>query len=170
MPSLHKNLLCFAHGMESEPWGHKITELAPVARALGFEVMSPDYRFTMDPQARLGHLLTLRPQAERLVLMGSSMGAYVAAMACRELKPQALLLLAPALYLPGYEGEPEDCPADTVVVHGWRDEVIPPENSIRFAQTRGAALHLVNSDHPLSDQLPLLKPLLQQMLQRVLSA
>ena len=32
-----------------------------------------------------------------------------------------------------------DCPAS--IVHGWRDEVVPYEHSMRFAASYGAALH-----------------------------
>ncbi|MGH8540495.1 MAG: alpha/beta hydrolase, partial [Stenotrophobium sp.] len=41
-----RNLVCFAHGKESGPWGTKITHLAEVARGHGYEVMSPDYSHT----------------------------------------------------------------------------------------------------------------------------
>ena len=38
-------------------------------------------------------------------------------------------------------------------MHGWRDDVIPVENSIRFAREQKATLHLVDSDHGLLDQI-----------------
>src|SRR5882762_9251169 len=95
-------LVCFAHGKESGPWGTKITHLANTAKRRGYEVISPDYSHSHDPRARLAQLLELAPKAGRaLVLVGSSMGGYVSAMACAALKPQALLLMAPALYFPG---------------------------------------------------------------------
>ena len=77
-----ERLVCFAHGKESGPWGTKITRLAGVARARGFEVISPDYSGTQDPRRRVDLLLQLAPSAKHLVLVGSSMGAYVSAMAC----------------------------------------------------------------------------------------
>ena len=55
---------------------------------------------------------TVAPQATTLVLVGSSMGGYVAARACQRLRPQALFLMAPALYFPGWDEEPEHLPAD----------------------------------------------------------
>lgn len=163
------NLMCFAHGKESGPWGTKITYLSEIARANGFSVMSPDYTYTFDPDERVSHLLELAPRARRnLVLVGSSMGGYVSAMACRELKPRALMLLAPALYFPQYDGEPEACPADTVVVHGWSDDIVPVGRSIRFARSRNAALHLLDSGHTLNDQLSLLGRLLEHLLETCL--
>lgn len=145
----------FAHGMESGPWGRKITALAGVARRHGLAVESPDYSDTMDPEKRVAHLLAAEPpRGHRLILVGSSMGGYVAAVASRTLQPAGLFLMAPAFYMPGYEGEVEPGSWHTEVVHGWRDEVIPPVNSWRFARTHRARLHMLDSDHGLADTIP----------------
>ena len=162
-------LVCFAHGKESGPWGTKITRLAEVARARNFDVLSPDYSHTHDPKERVAHLLKLAPKARTLVLVGSSMGAYVSAMACAALKPRALFLMAPALYFPGWDEDPQDCPQDTVVVHGWRDDIVPVDVGIRFARARSAALHVLDSGHTLNDQLPALSALFDQQLARCIS-
>lgn len=164
-----ENLVVFAHGKESGPWGTKITRLADVARARGFEVMSPDYTGTQDPRVRVQQLLQLAPRARRLVLAGSSMGGYVSALACAALKPQALFLMAPALYFEGWEEEPQDVPALTTVVHGWRDDIVPAERALRFARPRNAALHLLDSGHTLNDRLPELSALFDQLLQTVIA-
>ncbi len=159
----------FAHGKESGPWGTKITRLAEVARARGYDVISPDYSHTHDPKLRVQQLLALAPAAKKLVLCGSSMGGYVSALACAALKPTALFLMAPALYFPGWDEEPADCPSLTCVVHGWKDDIVPVEVSQRFAraQKTPAALHLLNSGHTLNDQLPLLVRLFDELLERV---
>lgn len=166
---MQDKLVCFAHGKESGPWGTKITRLAETARARGYEVISPDYSHTHNPQRRVEQLLTLKPRARRLVLVGSSMGGYVSAMACAALKPQALFLMAPALYFPGWEEEPQGCPALTTVVHGWNDDIVPVDASQRFAQRQNpkADLHLLHSGHTLSDQLPLLSRLFDELLERL---
>ena len=162
-------LVCFAHGKESGPWGTKITHFANIAKRRGYEVISPDYSHSHDPHARVAQLLELAPKAGRaLVLVGSSMGGYVSAMACAALKPQALLLLAPALYFPGFDEEPAGIPALTAVVHGWSDDIVPVERAIRFARTHAAALHLLNSGHTLNDELPALELLFDDLLQRAL--
>src|SRR5690625_956913 len=167
--STKNNIVCFAHGKESGPWGTKITYLAEVARHNGFAVSSLDYRFTHDPDERVQYLVEQAPKAgQNLVLVGSSMGGYVAAMACRKLRPQALLLLAPALYFPGFDREPEACPEETVVVHGWNDDVVPVEKSLRFSRTRNAQLHILGSGHTLNDQLPFLGNVLENMLKAIL--
>lgn len=166
---LADHLVVFAHGKESGPWGTKITHLAEVAKRRGYAVLSPDYSFTMDPQARVAHLLQLKPQAAKsLVLVGSSMGGYVSAMACAALKPTALFLMAPALYFPGWDEEPQGIPALTTVVHGWADDIVPVERGQRFAAWHRAGLHLLDSGHTLNDQLPILGLLFDDLLRRAL--
>lgn len=159
--------LYFAHGKESGPWGRKIQSLAAIARAHGFEVESPDYSHTFDPDARVRQLLELAPRAECLVLVGSSMGGYVSAVAARELRPQGLFLLAPAVYMPGYEQEPEPDAGLIEVVHGWDDAVIPPAHAVRFAERYQARLHMIPGEHTLVEQLPLLGRLFGMFLAEV---
>lgn len=160
-------LVCFAHGKESGPWGTKITHLADVARACGFEVLSPDYSHTHDPHERVAQLVRLAPQARQLVLAGSSMGGYVSAMACEALRPQALFLMAPALYFPGWGEEPRGVPPICSVVHGWDDDIVPVERAQRFAQRHRAELHLLRSGHTLNDQLGVLGFLFGNLLRQL---
>lgn len=167
MSTATENLLVFAHGKESGPWGTKITHLAETAKGRGFDVISPDYSHTHDPAARVAQLLALAPKARHLVLVGSSMGGYVSAHACAALKPQALFLMAPALYFPGWDSEPAGIPDLCSVVHGWHDDIVPVERGIRFARTHHATLHVLDSDHGLNDQLPALALLLGDLLDRV---
>lgn len=159
----------FAHGKESGPWGSKITPLAQVAEAKGYRVISPDYSSTHDPDRRVRMLLDLHQNGPgSLVLAGSSMGGYVSAVASGKLKPHGLFLMAPALYIPGYAVQGPAPNADmTAVVHGWRDEVIPPEHSIRYAQQYRVDLHLVDGDHRLEEQIPFLEVVFGLLLDRL---
>jgi pimeloyl-ACP methyl ester carboxylesterase len=145
----------FSHGRDSEPWGSKIAAMAEIARAEGFHVESVDYRGIDDPRERVTRLLAFcKDLRGSLVLAGSSMGGYVSVAASSLLQARGLFLLAPALYMPGFEKfspRPAACP--TTIVHGWRDEVIPVDNSIRFAREQKATLHVVDSDHRLLDQI-----------------
>jgi alpha/beta superfamily hydrolase len=171
IPKFPKRLVCFAHGKESGPWGTKITHLAEIAHRRGYEVMSPDYSHTHDPRERVRHLLEdVRPHAETLVLAGSSMGGYVAAMACAALRPRALFLMAPALYFPGWEEEPQEIPALCSVVHGWNDDIVDPRRGLDFARRHKAELHLLDSGHTLNDQLPALSLLFGDLLDRAQAA
>lgn len=160
----------FNHGLESGPWGDKITRLAEVARARGLFVESPDYSGVRDADRRVEMLLASDARRhDPLILVGSSMGSYVAAAASASLRPRGLFLLAPAFYLPGFTLQEPVPHADVLVlVHGWKDELIPFENSVRYARKFGAALHIVDSDHRLSSQLPLIASLFDAFLNKVI--
>lgn len=162
--------MVFAHGKESGPWGSKIQHLAAIADELGFATESPDYQGMDDPAARVAYLLESKPAGAPLVLVGSSMGGYVSAMACAELAPDALLLMAPALYLNGYPGDPRDCPKDTVVIHGWHDDIVPVDSSLSFARPRAAELHLVADGHRLADSIDFIGQRFAAQLKRCLAA
>lgn len=145
----------FSHGKESGPWGTKISALADIARAEGYEVESVDYRGIDDPHARVTRLLAYcRDFQGRLVLVGSSMGGHVSTAGSRLLRTAGLFLMAPAFYVPGYEDltpKPADCPV--TIVHGWRDDVVPVESSIRFAREHGSSLHVLDTDHRMQDKI-----------------
>ena len=151
--------VCFSHGQESGPWGTKIQRMATLCRDAGHAVHSVDYRGVPDPDRRIEILMewcaARSPDAPPLVLVGSSMGGYVAAGAAPDVSPVGLFLLAPAFYMPGYTAvNPPaiDCPV--AIVHGLSDEVIPVAHSLRFAQAADATLHAVPGDHRLIDALP----------------
>lgn len=162
------DVVYFAHGKESGPWGLKIQALAAVARAQGFAVESPDYSHTYDPDARVRQLLALAPRpAGRLVLVGSSMGGYVSAVASRSLRPAGLFLLAPAVHLPGYEADPTPQAGLIEVVHGWRDDIVPVDNALRFAGRHRARLHVLDAGHTLQESIPYLERLFGLFLEDV---
>jgi predicted esterase len=151
---LNKLLVVLSHGKESGPLGTKIQTLMTVAKRHGAQVMSVDYREypagvvhdqnrAGEAERRVAQLLSIKlPEHERLVLVGSSMGGYVSTVASQHLKPGGLFLLAPAFYLPGYAQQDLVANAKRIcVVHGWRDDVVPPVNSIRFAERHHADLY-----------------------------
>ena len=147
--------ICFSHGKESGPWGSKIAAMADLARDRGLEVESLDYR-GMDPVQRVDKLVAhCKPLGRPLVLVGSSMGGHVAAAASAELPGvRGLFLIAPAFFMPGYEEHtPVPRARRIAIVHGWRDDIVPPENSIRFARLYRAGLHLIDGDHRLTDHI-----------------
>ncbi len=156
----------FSHGKESGPWGRKISALAEVARSEGYEAHSVDYRGLDDPRQRVARLVDFcKELAGDLVLVGSSLGGYVAVVSASLLHARGIFLMAPALYMPGLPELREsvlDCPA--TLVHGWRDEVVPYEHSLRFALSYRAALHLLESDHNLHDQIRVIQYLFEYFL------
>lgn len=83
------------------------------------------------------------------------MGGYVATLAAEELKPSGLFLLSPAFYLPGYRQTKFNPPADkTLVIHGWRDEIVPPENAWKFCRQFHIQLNMLDTDHRLLSKFP----------------
>lgn len=165
--------LFFAHGKESGPWGSKIQFLAGCAKEIGWEVESPEYTdLPNDPDARVERLVALlEAESAPAVLVGSSMGGYVSLVASSRVPVAGLFLMAPALYLPGYQEQDfskQNCPIE--IVHGWRDDVVPPEHSIRFAKDSGTTLHLIDDDHRFSARLDTLGELLIPFLQKLTSA
>jgi predicted esterase len=145
----------FSHGQESGPWGTKIRAMADLVKDIGCRAESIDYQGIADPTDRVNKLVAeCAGIKDPLVLVGSSMGGHVATAAAAELHASGLFVLAPAYYMPGYE-ELTPAPPDMAIciVHGWRDDVVPVENSIRFATACNAALHILDGDHRLTENI-----------------
>jgi pimeloyl-ACP methyl ester carboxylesterase len=153
-----KKLVIYNHGKDSAPWGDKTLAFSEIAKRHGYDFESPDYRQQLGPDQRVKQLLALDLSGYgECILIGSSMGAYVATVASETIKPRRLFLLAPAFYLPGYRRTEFRPPADrTLVVHGWQDTIVPPEHSWKFCQKYGVRLNMLNSDHRLMSELPYL--------------
>jgi len=150
-------LVVFSHGLEGHPQGGKIVAMGEAARRHGYRTESLDYQ-GMAPLERVNKLLAFgRAQGIAPLLVGSSLGGHVAAAASIELKARGLFLLAPAFYMPGYEQytpTPHHCPIS--ILHGWRDEVVPVDYSIRYAREYRAQLILIDADHRMLDTIDLI--------------
>jgi alpha/beta superfamily hydrolase len=162
-------MIHFIHGKESGPRGGKILAMSEVARQAGWATESLDYSGSIDPAVRLVQLLSHHGSSGRpLVLVGSSMGGWVAGEASRALNPVGIFLLAPAFGRSQYPTRGTCSPtAVTEIVHGWDDDVIPPAQSIDFAKEHACTLHLVPGDHRLEQALPELCGLFEQFLKRL---
>lgn len=147
MPSIR-----FSHGQESGPWGTKIRIMADAARDIGCNVDSIDYQGISDPSDRTDKLVAhCADLSGPVILVGSSMGGHVATAAATLVDAIGLFVLAPAYYMEGFEELtplPPSIPIE--IVHGWHDDIVPVQNSIRFARESGATLHLVDGDHRLT--------------------
>ena len=177
-----QTLIVFSHGKESGPNGLKIQRLATVGSLAGAQVLSVDYSGMDDPELRVKKLLSHElPAHDQLILVGSSMGAYVSTVASEALRAKGhqiigLFLLAPAFYLVDAKGasdyavrEPKPSAEAIEIIHGWDDEVVPVANSIKFAHLHKAGLHILASDHRLNSVLPRLETLFDDFLKRCLS-
>ncbi len=159
----------FSHGQESGPWGSKIRAMAELVESLGFDLGSIDYQGIPDPTERVQKLLIeMADINDRLILIGSSMGGHVATAAADELDAAGLFVLAPAYFMEGYEDLTPDPPGMPIcIVHGWHDEVVPVENSIRYAQQCHATLHLIDSDHRLTANIDEINDYLKTFLEQI---
>jgi predicted esterase len=145
----------FSHGQESGPWGTKIRAMADLARSVGCQVESIDYQGIADPTERVEKLIAECVDiTDRLILVGSSMGGHVAAAAAEKLEAAGLFVLAPAFYMPGFEAlTPVPPKMPICIVHGWNDDIVPVENSIRFAADSKAELHILDAGHRLTEKI-----------------
>lgn len=145
----------FSHGQESGPWGTKINKMAEAVRQAGHFADSVDYRGIDDPGERVNKLIAYCKELDTPpVLVGSSMGGHVATAAAATVSAKGLFVLAPAYYMPGFEAltpVPPEVPIQ--IVHGWHDDIVPVENSIRYAQECHAGLAIVDSDHRLTSAI-----------------
>ncbi|MEO6697753.1 MAG: YqiA/YcfP family alpha/beta fold hydrolase [Paraperlucidibaca sp.] len=171
----------FLHGLESGPDGFKIQQMRATAEAMGWYTLAPDGRFSRDPVQRAGVVLSAWPrEAERVYLVGSSLGGFVAASIAAQLATDAassasqhptnlcgMLLLCPAFDLPGY---PLDRPAQGLrgeciqLIHGCADVVVPLSHSQRAATAWGADLLVVDDDHSLHSSIATICEVLAQRL------
>jgi len=157
----------FNHGKESGPWGTKIKVLAKSAKGLRMEVNSIDYQGIGDPDARVNKLLEhVKRLSEPFLLVGSSMGGYVATVAAEHKNCKGLFLMAPAFYLGGQANFDMITPECKIqIVHGWRDTIVPVENSWRYAKRTHAQLNIIDDDHRLVDSLGQTNALFKEFLQ-----
>jgi surfactin synthase thioesterase subunit len=162
----------FSHGKESGPWGFKIKRLAAIAEQMGCNVESIDYTSLMDPDLRVERLLTvLETQIQPAILVGSSMGGYVSLVASESVATKALFLMAPALYIPSFKQQQHNSLSPWIeIVHGWSDDIIPVENSIKFAQQANSTLHLIAGDHALNDVVETVESLFERFMSKLLAS
>ncbi|WP_028920737.1 alpha/beta hydrolase [Pseudoxanthomonas suwonensis] len=151
-----------SHGFESGPDATKVTALAQAAEALGWTTERPDYTDldarsevsrVGDVPARLQRLLRIAGEAvERggpVVLGGSSLGAYISAIASLQVPTRGLFLMVPPLQM-GPMPALDAAPVPTSVVHAWHDEIIPAAGVIEWARARSARLLVLDDSHRLS--------------------
>ncbi|MCO5094746.1 alpha/beta family hydrolase [Denitratimonas tolerans] len=145
-----------SHGLHSSPNASKVSALARVAQALGWSHERPDYSQidaasdVRDIPRRLEKLLqSARRVSGPLVLAGSSMGAYISALASLQVRPAGLFLMAPPVALPGYPQRLDAARVPTRVIHGWHDELIAAQDVVDWCAERSVPLLLLDDNHRL---------------------
>jgi len=145
-----------SHGLDSSPNATKVSAMAKAAEAVGWTTERPDYS-DIDATgniaavaARLQRLIDACKAAPRpLVLAGSSMGAFISGLASLQVRCAGLFLLAPPIALDGFGRRLSAAVQPTVIVHGWRDELIPAGDVLRWAQRRHDRLIMLDDRHRL---------------------
>lgn len=157
----------FFHGSHSSPQSTKIQHLKQIALDSAWQVKIPDHSAVREPDARVADMLENDAFAhEKIILVGSSMGGYVATVLSEHVRPLGLFLLAPAFYLPNYQQQNPIPYADkTAIIHAWGDDVVPIANSIRFAQDYKISLHILDGSHNLRENIPTIVELFTAFLQ-----
>jgi len=151
-----------SHGFESGPDATKVTALAEAAERLGWTTERPDYTdldarrdvsSVGDVPARLQRLLRIAGDAAArsgpVVLGGSSLGAYVSAIASLQVPTRALFLMVPPTGM-GPMPALDAARVPTSVVHAWHDELIPAAEIIEWSRARSARLLLLDDSHRLA--------------------
>lgn len=166
------HIIC-SHGRGGSPDDAIIQKLAQTANALGHSVECVyDDDIQHEPDARAARLIEhiqLIKDNLPLILLGFSMGGYTSVLAA-ERCPQVhgLFLIAPALYLPHYEQHRYRSDLRNVeIVHGWSDDIVIYEHSVRFARSCNAPLHILPGSHMLLSQLERISELFSYYLQRL---
>lgn len=149
------NTLVFIHGLESTSQGNK----AQYFRKMFPEMIIGDY--TGGFAARMQKLRSVLAGKTNLILVGSSYGGLMAARFAldNEALIKKLVLLAPALTIEGFEqAVRRKLQIPTVLYHGTRDDVVPPQVVKAIAEKTFARLehHFVEDDHPLNAVFPTL--------------
>lgn len=106
----------------------------------------------------LAVLAAVREEYEPLVLAGFSFGAYVTTQAALRLpepqRAQRLVLVGPATS----RFNTANVPADTLVIHGEQDDVVPLSSVLDWARPQALPIVVVPGvGHFFHGQLPLLK-------------
>ena len=152
-------IVYLSHGLESGPGALKTQALKGVAEKLDdCEPVVMDYRGMAEPKQRLQHLLqVIAERGDKLahcVLAGSSLGGWLSVAVSAQQPVLGCFLLAPALGLADYPETSLTIQAQhTHIVHGWRDDVVPPEPVIERARLQRLSLRMVDDDHRLHASL-----------------
>ncbi|MBW2504194.1 MAG: alpha/beta hydrolase [Deltaproteobacteria bacterium] len=161
----------FAHGRDSGPWGPKIRVLARIAEHCGLRVISCDDRDTLDPETRILRLIkSASEETGQILLVGSSMGGYVATVASSQVGAAGLFLMAPAFGMPGYKLKMPNTEVENIeIVLVWDDQIVPEESVFSFARTHRATLHILPASHRLVEELAQIEGIFERFIQKCLA-
>jgi len=161
-----------------------VTTLAKVFRELGCATLRPNFRGVGGSEGEHDHgiaetddLFAVHAYARSrfgselpTYLAGFSFGAYVAARLARRLEEQGdparrlVLVGAAAGFIAGLRRyETAAVPADTIVIHGAKDETVPLENVLAWAEPMDLPVTVVpGADHFFHRRLHLIRDIIRR--------
>lgn len=170
-------VICHPHPQHGGTMDNKVAQtLARAAVALGWRSVRFNFRGVGasagawdegrgEVDDALAVIAAMRRPGEALLLAGFSFGAYVASQAAAQLpddaKPQRLVLVGPSTQ----KQRMPAVPADTVVIHGEADDVVPLSATLDWARPQALPVIVFPGvGHFFHGQLGLLKHTLVQQL------
>jgi alpha/beta superfamily hydrolase len=172
-------VICHPHPVHGGTMDNKV--VITVARAfmqMGFRTVRFNFRGVGGSQGTwdegagevddaLAVIAAHRRSGERFMLAGFSFGAYVASQAAHRLpedaKPERMVLVGPSTQ----KQQMANVPADTIVVHGEIDDVVPLTATFDWARPQALPIIVLPGvGHFFHGQLNLLKNVLVRQLQR----
>ncbi|MBP3194680.1 MAG: alpha/beta hydrolase [Cardiobacteriaceae bacterium] len=166
--------LLISHGRGGSPNDDLIVNLAKVAAEFDIDVEKiDDADIQNQPEERSQRLIervNKLPADAEVILAGFSMGGYTSARAAEVCgNVRGAFLIAPALYMPHYGAHRWQSDLINVeIVHGWSDDVVIYEQSLRFARELNAPLHLLPGGHMLKSQTLKICNIFRLYLQKIL--
>jgi alpha/beta superfamily hydrolase len=177
VPECGVAVICHPHPQHGGTMDNKVAQtLARAAVALGWRSVRFNFRGVGASEGvwdegrgevddALAVIAAMRRAGEPLLLAGFSFGAYVASQAAARLpddaKPQRLALVGPST-----QKQPmATVPANTVVIHGEADDVVPLAATLAWARPQALPVIVFpGTGHFFHGQLGLLKNVLVQQL------
>lgn len=170
-------VICHPHPQHGGTMDNKVAQtLARAAVALGWRSVRFNFRGVGASEGAwdegrgevddaLAVIAAMRRDGEPLLLAGFSFGAFVASEAASRLsdeaKPQRLALVGPSTQ----KQKMPAVPADTVVIHGEADDVVPLSATLDWARPQSLPVIVFpGTGHFFHGQLGLLKNVLVQQL------
>ena len=171
-------VLCHPHPLHGGTMDNKVVQtLARAFVQLGYRAVRFNFRGVGASEGgwdegrgeiddALAVIAAMRRDGEPLLLAGFSFGAYVASQAAARLpddaKPQRLALVGPSTQ----KQQMPAVPADTVVIHGEADDVVPLSATLDWARPQALPVIVFpGTGHFFHGQLGLLKSTLVRQLQ-----
>jgi predicted esterase YcpF (UPF0227 family) len=176
-------MLYFLHGYQSSPNGEKATLLKKTLKAIpiSYQDGAPEDLVISQALSRISDVLK---NDTKVVLIGSSLGGFLAVSIARTNHSVIqLILLNPAIIPPdvdlrSIQGVPlrileemkdprlfeQKIPAAITILRGTRDDTVPDDWILSFAQAQNATIQLYDDDHRFTKNLKRLPDIISELL------